>query len=171
MIYLQATQNARDALGIGKEPLHEAGETDSRLGNWLVNVAPIGERQAFLFMSSRSMLSFPIMIGQQRPGLKDMPAFLAHGVKQVCQHLKMPNHKISRLLEDFDEIAICKAADKPQLARLRTVATDYAHQAESMSGKVDVGRLVTSVNSLPRQSHEFKSAFEVTHELLRAGDA
>ena len=171
MIFLQATQNARDALGIGKEPLQEAGETQSLLGNWLVNVIPIGDRHAFLFMSARSMLSFPIMIGQQKPGLQDMQAFLAHGVKQLAQQMKLPNSKVARLLESFDEIAVCKTANKSHLAALRTVAADYAHHARSKGTKVEVGRVIASVNSLPRQSFGYKSAFELTRELFLASDA
>ena len=121
MIFLQATQNARDALGIGKEPLHEADESHSPLGNWLVNVVPIGERHAFLFMSARSMLSFPIMIGLKKPGLQDMPEFLTHGVKQLAQHMKVPSKTIAHLLEGFDGVAVCKTANKSQLAGIRTV--------------------------------------------------
>ncbi|MBX3628046.1 MAG: hypothetical protein KF892_23760 [Rhizobacter sp.] len=170
MIFLQATQIARDALGIGKEPLDEAGETQSLLGNWLVNVVPIGDRHAFLFMSARSMLSFPIMIGQQKPGLKDMPTFLAYGVKQIAQHMKLPAEKVSRLLKDFDEVAVCKTSNQSQLGALRAVAADYAHHARG-SSKVDPGRLITSVNSLPRKGFEFSSAFEITHELFLASDA
>jgi hypothetical protein len=171
MIFLQATQIARDALGIANEPLHEAGETQSLLGNWLVNVVPIGNRHAFLFMSARSMLSFPIMIGQQKPGLKDMPAFLAYGVKQLAHHMKLPAIKVDRLLKDFDEIAVCKTANKSQLAALRTVAADYAHHARDMGNKVDAGRLIGSVNALPRKSFGFSSAFEITRELFLASDA
>jgi hypothetical protein len=170
MIFLQATQIARDALGIGKEPLDEAAETQSLLGNWLVNVVPIGNRHAFLFMSARSLLSFPIMIGQRKPGLKDLPTFLAYGVKQLSHHMKLPPEKVARLLKDFDEIAVCKTTNQSQLGALRAVAADYAHHARG-SSKVDPGRLITSVNSLPRKSFEYSSSFEVTRELFAASDA
>ncbi|CAN0495643.1 unnamed protein product, partial [Phaeothamnion confervicola] len=128
MLYLQATQKARDALGIGKEPLNPPGQTTSALGNWMVNIVPIGSRQAFLFMSGRSLLSFPIMIGVKHPTLQDMPTFLSHGLKQLSRAMKVPSKKLSLLLQDFDEIAVCKATDKPLLGALRAVAADYDHR-------------------------------------------
>ena len=54
MIYLQTTQKARTTLGIGRETLGPPGATPSVLGNWLLNVVPMRERTALLFMSSQT---------------------------------------------------------------------------------------------------------------------
>ena len=54
MIYLQTTQKAGTMLGIGREDLGSAGVTPSVLGNWLLNVVPMRERTALLFMSSQT---------------------------------------------------------------------------------------------------------------------
>jgi hypothetical protein len=173
MLYLQATQKARDALGIGKEPLNPPEQTTSVLGNWMVNIVPIGNRQAFLFMSSRSLLSFPIMIGVKQPSLQDMPAFLSHGLKQLSQAMKVPSKKLSLLLKDFDEIAVCKAIDKPLLGAFRAVAADYDHRVNAEGGvaKANIGAIIFDVNSTPRQMLEYKNSFEVSSELLQSSDA
>ena len=173
MLYLLATQKARDALGVGSEPLNPPGQTTSALGNWMVNVVPIGSRQAFLFMSSRSLLSFPIMIGIREPTLRDMPAFLSHGLKQLAPALKVPSKKLSLLLQGFDEIAVCKAIDRPLLGAFRAVAADYAHRVNAEGGvaKANIGAIISAVNSTPRKMLAYKNSFEVSNELLQSSDA
>jgi hypothetical protein len=174
MLYLQATQKARDALGVGSEPLNPPpGQTTSALGNWMVNVVPIGSRQALLFMSSRSLLSFPIMIGIREPTLRDMPAFLSHGLKQLAPAMKVPSKKLSLLLQGFDEIAVCKAIDRPLLGAFRAVAADYAHRVNAEGGvaKANIGAIISAVNSTPRKMLEYKNSFEVSNELLQSSDA
>jgi hypothetical protein len=172
MLYLQATQKARDALGIGKEPLNPPGQTTSALGNWMINIVPIGSRQAFLFMSARSLLSFPIMIGVKQPTLQDMPSFLSHGLKQLGPAMKVPSKKLSLLLQDFDEIAVCKATDKSLLGAFRAVAADYDHRVKTEGGvaKANIGAIISAVNSTPRQMLEYKNSFEVSNELLQGSD-
>jgi hypothetical protein len=173
VIYLQATQKARDALGIGKEKLHPPLQTESALGNWMLNVVPIGSRQSFLFMSSRSLLSFPIMLGVQQPSLQDMPAFLSHGIEQLIKTMKTPKKSVPSLFQDLDEIAVCKLVDKSLLGAFSAVAADYFHRVNAKGGlpKANLGEIISSVNSTPRQMLGFKTSFEVSRELLQASAA
>jgi hypothetical protein len=173
MLYLQTTQKARDALGIGKKPLYAAGQTTSALGNWMLNVVPIGSRQAFFFMSARSLLSFPMMIGTKQTSHHDMPAFLSHGVKQLTQTMGVNQKNASLLLQGFDQIVVCKATDQSLLGAFRAVAADYAHRVNMKGGlnKVDIGTIVSAVNSAPRQMLGYKSSFEVSFGLLQSSDA
>jgi len=139
----------------------------------MVNIVPIGSREAFLFMSSRSLLSFPIMIGVKRPSLQDMPAFLSHGLKQLSQTMKVPPKKVSLLLQSFDEVAVCKAIDKPLLGAFSAVAADYFHRVNAEGGvaKANIGDIISAVNSTPRQMLGYKNSFEVSSELLQSSDA
>ena len=139
----------------------------------MINVVPIGSRQAFLFMSSRSLLSFPIMIGVKQPSLQDMPAFLSHGLKQLTQTMKAPKRKVSLLLQSFDEVAVCKAIDKSLLGAFSAVAADYFHRVNAEGGvaKANIGAIISAVNSTPRQMLGYKTSFEVSAELLQSSDA
>jgi hypothetical protein len=65
-------------------------------------------------------------------------------------------------------VAICKLIDKSLIATANALAADYAHRA--IAG-ADLGRIVSSVNALPRPALEYKSATEVTGELLRSSKA
>ena len=173
MLYLQTTQKARDALDIGRELFHPPGATTSALGNWILNTIPIGGRQAFLFMSSRSLLSFPIMIGRRQPSLHDLPSFLSHGLEQLIPEMAAPKKKTSQLLRDLDKIAVCKAIDKPLLGAFSAIAADYFHRVNAGGGfpEVDIGSVISKVNSAPRQTLGYKNSFEVSRELLQSSDA
>jgi hypothetical protein len=173
MLYLQTTQKACDALGIGSELLDPPMQTTSPLGNWMLNIVPIGGRKAFLFMSTRSLLSFPIMIGKQQPALEDMPAFLSHGLKQLAQAMGLHQEAISRLLQGLDETAVCKANDKALLATSSAIAADYFDRVNAEGGfaNSNIGAIVSAVNATPRRLLGYKSSFDVTRELLQSGDA
>ena len=106
MLHLQATKKALTRLGLGREDLGGPGSTQSALGNWFVNVVPMGGREAYLFMSTKSLLSFPIMIGTIEPQAQDMPAFLEHGIRLLCHNLKVPMSQCTLLLQDLQDIAL-----------------------------------------------------------------
>jgi hypothetical protein len=171
VLYLQATKKARDKLGVGKLQFAEPGHTASKLGNWLVNVVPIADRYALLFMSSRALLSFPMLIGQKETGPEDMPAFLAHGVGQLLQGLSAPRRQVTELLADFDVVALCKATNRSQLALHAAVANDYLFLAEDAGPHVDIGSIVQEVNSTPREKLGWRTSLEVTQELLAQSEA
>lgn len=139
----------------------------------MVNIVPVGSREAFLFMSSRSLLSFPIMIGIKRPTLQDMPAFLSYGFKQLTQTMEIPKNKVSLLLQGFDEVVVCKAIDKPLLGVFSAVAADYFHRvnAEGGGAKANSGAIISAVNSTPRQMFGYKTSFEVSSALFQSSDA
>ena len=118
----------------------------------MLNVVPIGGRQAFLFMSSRSLLSFPIMIGQRQPSLHDMLSFLSHGIELLVQGMGAPKRTTTRLLKDLDEIRVCKAVDKSQLGVFSAIAADYFHRVNTEGGfpKAVLGAIISGVNSTPK---------------------
>jgi hypothetical protein len=171
VLYLQATKKARDELGVGRLELAAPGHTESRLGNWLVNVVPIAGRYAFLYASSRALLSFPMFVGQRQPTPADMPTFLAHGVAQLLPTLGIPKGTIDALLSDFDEVALCKATNKSELGVHAAIAADYFHLMDRAGQEADIGATIHEVNSMPRAPLGWRTAFEVTQELLANSEA
>jgi hypothetical protein len=171
VIYLQTTKTVRDELGLGRAELAEAGHTDSKLGNWLVNVVPMAGRYAFLFVSNRSLLSFPILIGQKQATAHDMPNFLAHGVGQLLPSLGIAKSSIATFVADFDEVALCKASDKSALGIHAAIASDYLQTANRVGKRLDFDAIIHEVNSRPRSSLDWRFASEVAQELLAASEA
>jgi hypothetical protein len=171
VLYFQATKKTRDELGVGRLAFAGSGSTESRLGNWLVNVVPMGGRYAFLFASTRSLLSFPMFVGQRQPEPADMPTFLAHGVGLLLPSLGIPKHRVAALLSEFDEVALCKATSKSELGVHAAIAADYFHLMERAGRRADIGAVIKEVNSMPRAPLGWRTAFEVTQELLASSEA
>jgi hypothetical protein len=169
MPYLHATDKARKAIGIGRGVLASAPHSsNATLGDWMVNVVPIGHREAFLFMSTSSLLSFPIFIGRLEPTLEDVPGFLSHGVTHLIQIMGASDPKASRLRREFEEIAVCKATDKSLLGVFSAVAADYFYRVEHMGGlaRADLDAVAAEVNSMPRATLGWQSSLEVGRVLI-----
>jgi hypothetical protein len=173
MLYLQATKKALARLGLGKEKLDAAGETSSALGNWLVNVVPIGRRDAYLFMSTRSLLSFPMLIGNYEPEVKDMTAFLEHGLSSLLKAMNTPQSQSSTLLRDLDAVLLCASTSKTLVGVHSAIAGEY-HQRVLLQGgahKADLGAVIGATNSTPRATLGWRTSLEVSDELLAASVA
>lgn len=173
MLYLQASQKARIALGVGTVLLAPPGRTDSALGNWMVTITPIGRRRAYVFMSCSSLLSFPIMIGQKTITLEDLPNLLAHGLTRLMEHMKTTDSQRIRLLNDMKDIALCKAIDKSMIGVFRSVASDYDYRVGRAGGltNVDIDDIVFRNNSIPRATLGYRTSFEVSRVLLSGSES
>ena len=173
MLYLQATKKTLHALGLPNESLSLPGETASALGNWFVNVVPIGGREAYLFMSTRSLLSFPAMIGKLRPGPADMLSFLEHGFALLSKSMKAPRNQTSLVMQDFSELALCAPQNKSVIGIHSAIAADYFHRVNRAGGlpQANLGEVISQVNSSPRAPLGFRTSFEVSIELLAASEA
>ena len=174
MPYLQTTEKARQAIGIGRTALAPAPHpSNATLGDGMVNVVPIGHREAFLFMSTRSLLSFPIFIGRREPTPEDVPSFLSHGMAHLMHIMGLPGPQASRLLREHEEIKICKATDKSLLGVFSAVAADYFYRVEHMGGlaRADLDAVVAEVNSMPRHTLGWRNSLEVGRVLVGGGQA
>jgi hypothetical protein len=168
MIYLQSTKKTLSRLGLGREKLAGPGSTDAVLGNWFVNIVPMGGREAFLFMSTRSLLSFPIMIGKLKPGPKNMPSFVQHGVTLLLQSMKVPRAQSKRLLQDLNEIVICTNTDKSLIGVHNAIAAQYF---QAMASQGDHLAVIERANATPRATLGWFTSLEVTSHLLAASVA
>jgi hypothetical protein len=173
MLYLQATQKARHFIGLDRGPYDPPGTTESALGNWMLNLVPIGQRTALLFMSAKSLLSFPILIGKEHPTAEDIPDFMTHGLKQLLETMKISTVQRSQLLRDLETIAICRPVDKSLVGVFAGVAADYHHRtlvSNDRTGKL-IGNIILGVNSAPKPTLGARTAFEASIELLSRGEA
>ena len=149
------------------------GVTESALGNWFVNLVPIGGREAYLFMSTRSLLSFPIMIGQYEPGPEDMQEFLLHGVSQLMKSLKIPRVQSTQLLQDLSEVVICTNTDRSLVGVHSAIANEYYQRFAEHDHlpRTDIGSVIMEANTTPRAVLKWSHSFEVTVQLLSASVA
>lgn len=171
MIYLSVTKKALRVLKHDRQPLDPPREATSRLGNWLVNVVPLADREMFLFMSTRTLLNFPILIGQQQPEPADMLTFLHAGIERLTKNLSVPAESVAALLSDTDEVALCASEDKAAVGVLSGISAEYSHRVavrREQRTKIDMDELVCLANETPRATLQWRTSFEVTSDLLRS---
>ena len=169
-MYLQATKKALRALGLNPAVLGPPSDTIAPLGDWIVNVVPVGRREAYLFMNTRTLLSFPILIGNIRPEVKDMSSFLSHGLKLMAEWLALPAEFDKVIIDCANEIALCVNEDKSISAFLQAIAADYDFRIERLSGCTSnqLNAVISAVNSTPRAKIGYRTSREATLVLLHA---
>jgi hypothetical protein len=168
VIYLQCTNQVRRMLGIEKEELRLAPAAESILGNWSVNHIPICGRNALLFMSDRSLLSFPILEGKLPFQMQDMPTFLGHGLSQLMNIANLPETSFAKVLKDMNEVALTKTGSQSILGLHRSLARDYDYLVGQAGGirQANLGSIIAAVNQTPRAKLKFATSFQVVRELL-----
>jgi hypothetical protein len=129
----------------------------------------MGGREAYLFMSTRSLLSFPLMIGRMEPQPPDMPSFLEHGIRTVLQSMRVPRSQSALLLQDVNELALCANQDRSLIGIHSAIANDYFQAWDDFNG--DVGALLLEVNNMPRAPLQWATPIEESLELLAASVA
>ena len=173
MLYLQATKKAIAALGLDPASLGPSSESTAPLGNWIINLIPIGNRQAYLFVNCKTLLSFPILIGKHKPVLQDLPQFLNHGLVQLINWLNLSTRNTELATMSLDRIAFCVAEDRSLLGVIRSLATDYEHRTQlsnDLQGR-SLGSIIPAINSTPRATLNYKTSAEKALEVLDAGEA
>ena len=155
---------------MGREKLPGPGSTNSALGNWFVNVVPMGGREAYLFMSTRSLLSFPILIGKLQPSPSDMLLFLEHGITMLLKSMKTPRRQSSLLLRDLSQIVLCGNQDKALIGVYSAIANDYFQRLANESNLLnsDMASVIAATNSMPRATLDWATSLEVSRALLAA---
>jgi hypothetical protein len=171
--YLQATKKAVEALGLDPAGLGPPGESTAPLGNWIINLIPIGDRDAYLFVNCKTLLSFPILIGKHKPVLQDMPQFLNHGLLKLVEWLKLSTRNTELATMELDQIAFCVTEDKSLLGVIRSLAADYEHRTQ-LSNDLQggsLGSIIPEINSTPRATLHYKTPAEKAVEVLGASEA
>jgi hypothetical protein len=173
LTYLQCTRAVLDGFGLNPADLQSAPNAVSRLGNWTLNRVPIADRMAYLFMSDRTYLNFPILEGKNKVELQDMPAFLQHGLHQILSGIGASPQQIQAAVADLDEIAVTRATSRSSQAMHAAIVVDYAHVLRGLGGlgTHNLSRAINEVNDLPRRKLQWATSVEATLELLASGAA
>ena len=102
---------------IKRDHLGEARATDAPLGNWYVTFLPMAERNAFVYMSSRTQLSF-LMLEGERLTPEKLFISLVRGISLVLELAGYPEHVRERVMNGYRSVAFARASDLSQLGVL-----------------------------------------------------
>ena len=168
MIHLQCTQSVLKHLGIDPKELQQADDTNAVLGNWSVTSMVIDRRNAFLFMSDRSLLSFLLLEGKLAFDLTRLQGLLHGGVSQLLDFLGVGQKTIDLVLLEMNTIAVARTKDRGLLGNLSSLADDYQHRVMASGGlnSCDLTEIIMSINGGPQRRLGWSSSVEITKQLL-----
>jgi hypothetical protein len=170
--WLQCTRAAAARARLGREHLPAAGPTDAVLGNWYVTLQPLADRNAFVYMSERTLLSF-LMLEGERITPQKLSTSLVRGMIMVLEMDGHPPAARDRVLADYATGAFARATDFSLLGSLSNLALDYAACIDEDGGvaRCDLGAIIHALNHRPSKRLDWRSPFEATAALLRTAAA
>lgn len=152
---------------IKREHLAAAEDIESPLGDWYATLLKLPDRNAFVFMSSRTQLSF-LMLEGERLTAEKLGISLVRGLYMVLQIAGFPESDCKRAMEGHRSIRFCKAADLSLLGVLTNVGLDYeAFIAEDGGlGRCSLDQIIMEINSRPARRLGFATPLHQTAKLL-----
>ncbi|MGY0652792.1 DUF6933 domain-containing protein [Luteimonas sp. A537] len=152
---------------IKRDHLGEAQATDVPLGNWYVTFLPMAERNAFVYMSSRTQLSF-LMLEGERLTAEKLFISLVRGISLVLELAGYPEHVRERVMNGYRSVAFARASDLSKLGVLTNCALDYEGFIVQDGGlnRCSLDQLVIDMNSRPAKKLGFSTPLEETAKAL-----
>lgn len=152
---------------IKRDHLGEPRATDAPLGDWYVTFLPMAERNAFVYMSSRTQLSF-LMLEGERLTAEKLFISLVRGISLVLGLAGYPEHVRERVMDGYRSVAFARASDLSKLGVLTNCALDYEAFIEQGGGlnRCSLDRLVIDMNSRPAKKLGFNTPLEETAKVL-----
>lgn len=148
---------------IKRDHLGEPQATDAPLGNWYVTFLPMAERNAFVYMSSRTQLSFMMLEGERITPEK-LIVSLVRGVSLALELAGFPEHVRTRVMDGHRSVAFARASDLSMLGVLTNCALAYEAFIEQDGGlrRCSLDQLVIDMNCRPAKKLGFHSPLEAT---------
>ena len=153
--------------GIKRENLSEPKTATAPLGNWYVTFLPMAERNAFVYMSSRTQLSF-LMLEGERLTAEKLFISLVRGISLVLELAGFPERVREKIMDGYRSVAFARASDLSMLGVLTNYALDYEAFIEQDGGlgRCSLDQLVVDMNCRPAKKLGFSSPLEETARAL-----
>lgn len=152
---------------IKRDNLGAPQETNAPLGNWYVTYLPMAERNASVYMSSRTQLSF-LMLEGERLTPEKLFISLIRGISLVLELAGFPERVREHAMGGYQSVAFAHASDLSMLGVLTNCALDYEAFIAQDGGlnRCSLDRLVIEMNSRPAKKLGFATPLEATAAAL-----
>lgn len=169
MLNLRCTNKVIRRSRLDKEHLKESVSSTAIFGDWYCTLFEIDDRNATIFMSEKSFLSFIMLEGERiTPEKLSMSLFGCLG--QVLEMEGIADKIIDDILRQHEEGGFSSVKDFSISGVMSAIAKDYQWIIEEIGGleMCDIGAVIQHVNTMPRKKLDFASASEKTKELVSA---
>lgn len=137
------------------------------LGNWYATKFALDTRQAVLFASQRTFLSFIVLEGR-RFDAGAVAACFRGGLGQVLNMEGYAAKVADRIVDSYSELVLAKSASASVTAQKNHLSRAYKHSVRNVGGleHCDVGDLIRNINHRPRKDLDFATPREATASVL-----
>lgn len=169
MLYLKCTGTVQKALGLSKTLLADALPTSAPLGNWYVNRFDIGRREAHVFMSETTLLSFILLQGKTPVTPETLPTMMLAGLAQLLQMGGMGEDAIERAMVHYQDGQFSKTDSRADLGSLNDLVQRYQWIIECDGGldQCDLTHIIMGTNSMPQRRLGWCTSWEMTQSKLQ----
>jgi hypothetical protein len=152
---------------IKREHLAAPESTDALLGNWYVTLQPLADRNAFVYMSDRTHMSF-LMLEGERLTPEKLFISLIRGISIVLELSGFSERIRERVIDDYRLVQFARASDLSMLGVLSNCALDYEAFIEQDGGlnRCNLDALMIDMNCRPAKRLGFKTPLEETAIVL-----
>lgn len=168
MLFLKCTNAVQRLIGLKKENLAEATPNNSVLGNWYVNRFPLGGRNAFIYMSDATLLSFILFEGQRQATVESLPNMFMGGLQQLLEMRGFDTPTIDRIMKPYDQGRYAKTDDRSDLGSLNDLVKNYQYQIEYEGGlsRCDLTNIIMNTNEMPQRKLDWSTSWDATNQHL-----
>lgn len=116
MLLLKCTADVHKYIALPKTQWLPAVPSDAPLGHWMVKRFAIERKQAFIFMSENTLLSFILLKGRVSLTPQRLPEMLLAGLEQLLQMKGFAESEIDRALQPYAVAGYAKNDNRSAMA-------------------------------------------------------
>ena len=170
MLFLKCTVAVQKSVGLRKENLTDADESNAPLGNWYINRFEADKRKIYIFMSESTLLSFILLQGKKPVTVQSLPNMMLAGLQQLLEMRGLPNAAIDRALAPYESGVYAKTDSRSSLGSLNDLVQTYRHMIEFQGGwaSCDLTGIIMKVNEMPQRKLEWRTSWDIATAKLVA---
>ena len=155
-------------IAMSKAQLLPAVPSDAPLGHWMVNRFTIERRQAFIFMSESTLLSFILLKGRVALTPQRLPEMLLVGLEQLLQMKGFAEAEIDRALQPYAVAGYAKNDNRSAMGCMKELVWNYEVLIDYHGGLAhcDLSHIILKVNTTPQRTLGWASAWDVVQSKL-----
>jgi hypothetical protein len=172
MLQLRCTVKAQRELGIKKNELAEAKQSDTLLGNWYVNLFTVDRRKTLIFVNEKTLFSF-ILFGVKKSNIKNIPETFLKGLDQLLTIEGFDIGQVNKVFSGYEQYEFTKTISKGVIGNMNDLVSLYKNSIQYEGGykNIDVGELILKINRTPQKNLGWSYSIDLVRELIQGSNS
>ncbi|MDE1465398.1 DUF6933 domain-containing protein [Spartinivicinus poritis] len=167
MLQLKLTQKVQKELGLKPKDLNDIEDTNTKLGDWFVNIFYIDRRKSLIFMNEKTLFSF-MLYGVKKDNIKKIELIFRNGLEQALAYESIEKDKINKILSDYSQTKLTKTDSKKMLGNMNDITSLYKHIIYSDGGleNCNLTEIMMQINRTPQRNIDWSYSIDRVKELV-----